>query len=362
MAGTAPHPETRFIYQAQPARVVFGAGRLSEARAEAARLGVSRALVLSTPQQAADAERVAELLGPVAAGCFTGAAMHTPLEVTAAGMQAARRLSADGLVSIGGGSTVGLGKAIAMRTGMAHLAIPTTYAGSEVTPILGETENGIKTTRRAPGILPATVLYDPELTIGLPPGLSATSGLNAIAHAVEALYAPDVNPVVAHFARQGIAGLGAALPAILRDPADIGARTRALLGSWMCGTCLGSTAMALHHKLCHVLGGSFGLPHAETHAVILPHVVAYNRAAAPAAMADIAQALGAGEAAEGLYDLARTLRAPASLREIGLGQEDIAAAAALAAADPYANPSPVTQEGLVGLLRRAWEGAPPPGA
>ena len=182
-------------------------------------------------------------------------------------MAVVARERVDGLVAVGGGSTIGLAKAIALRTGLPQVAIPTTYAGSEMTDILGETEGGAKTTRRSEAVRPEAVIYDVELTRSLPPGLSATSGLNAIAHAAEALYARDGNPVIALMAEEGVRALAAALPAIVADPGDMAARGDALYGAWLCGLCLGAASMALHHKLAHVLGGSFDLPHAETHAV-----------------------------------------------------------------------------------------------
>ena len=200
--------------------------------------------------------------------------MHTPTDVTERGLARARELDADCLVALGGGSTTGLGKAIALRTDLPQVAVPTTYAGSEATPILGETVGGRKTTLRSPKVLPEVIVYDVDLTLTLPASLSATSGINAIAHAVEALYAKEANPVVSMLATAGIAALARALPRIAADLRDLDARSDALYGAWACGTCLGSVGMALHHKLCHVLGGTFDLPHAETHAVVLPHAVA----------------------------------------------------------------------------------------
>ena len=228
----------------------------------------------------------------------------------------------DGTIAIGGGSAIGLGKAIAWRTGLPQIAVPTTYAGSEMTNILGETEAGVKITRRDAKIQPETVIYDPDLTMSLPKALAASSAMNAIAHAVEALYAKDGNPVISLMAEEGIRALAMA-------GAD---REKALYGAWLCGSVLGAASMALHHKLCHVLGGSFNLPHSETHAVVLPHAAAYNAAAAPDAMARIARALNARSAPQGLYDLAKSLNAPMSLKALGLKETDLARAAEIAAA------------------------------
>jgi alcohol dehydrogenase class IV len=259
----------------------------------------------------------------------------------------------DGTVAIGGGSAIGLGKAIAWRKDLPQIAVPTTYAGSEMTDILGETADGAKTTRRDPKIQPETVIYDPDLTRSLPQSLAATSGINAIAHAVEALYAKDGNPVTSMMAEEGIRALASALPR-LED-----ARGEALYGAWLCGAVLGTSAMALHHKLCHVLGGSFGMPHAETHTVILPHATAYNAPAAPQAMARIARALAAESAAAGLFDLARSLGAPLSLEQLGFRQADLVRAAEIAVANPYWNPRDVTREGVLQVLEDAFHGRRP---
>ena len=265
-----------FVYNALPARVVFGHGTISQVANEVSRLGCRRALILSTPQQQSEAERLASHLGDFAAGVFAGAVMHTPVEVTEQAMGLVRDLGSDCTIALGGGSTIGLGKAIALRTDLPQIAIPTTYAGSEATPILGETEGGRKTTQRSLRVLPEVIVYDVDLTLTLPQGLTTTSGMNAMAHAVEALYAEDANPVISLLAEQAIGILAQALRRITQNPQDREARADALYGAWACGTCLGSVGMALHHKLCHVLGGSFGLPHAETYTVVLPHAVAFN--------------------------------------------------------------------------------------
>src|SRR6478609_3164661 len=329
-----------FSFDSRAQRVLFGHGCLSQVADELARMGARKALVLCTPPQRAQAERVADLLGASAAGIFDGAVMHVPIESARAAREAAARLGADAAVAIGGGSTVGLGKAIALESGLPILAIPTTYAGSEMTPIFGLTENGLKRTGKDPRVLPRTVIYDPELSRTLPVGLSVTSGINAIAHAAEGLYAQDSNPVMDLMAQEGIAALARALPAIRRKPDDIEARADALYGAWLCGTVLGSVGMALHHKLCHTLGGSFNLPHAEVHTVVLPHAIAFNADAAPRAMDRIAQSLGAESAAAGLYALARDNGAPVALKDIGMRAEDLDRAADLAVSNPYWNPRP----------------------
>ena len=348
-----------FVYVAQPSRVVFGAGALSQLGAEIERLGATRALVLSTPEQADSARRVAALLGGRAAGLFAKAVMHVPIETAREARDEARRLGADCAVAIGGGSTTGLGKAIALESGLPILAIPTTYAGSEMTPIYGLTEGGVKKTGRDPRVLPRTVIYDPELTLTLPLGLTVTSALNAIAHAAEGLYAHDGNPITALMAEEGIRACAAALPRLAADARDLDARGDALYGAWLCGSVLGAVAMGLHHKLCHTLGGSFGLPHAEVHTVILPHALAYNAAQAPAAMRAIARALGAADAAAGVFELAARHGAPTSLKALGMPADGLDRAADLAVQTPYPNPRPLERDALRALLQRAFDGSAP---
>jgi maleylacetate reductase len=348
-----------FTYETLPSRVVFGQGTRHSLPAEAERLHLTRLLVLTTPEQEAQGRETLALLRDRGAGLFAGAVMHTPVEVTEQALAAVEAARADGVVAVGGGSTTGLGKAIALRTDLPQIVIPTTYAGSEMTPILGETRAGVKTTQKSPKILPEVVLYDVDLTLTLPVPLSVTSGLNAVAHAVEALYAQDRNPITSLMAEDGIRALARALPRIAADPADRTARSDALYGAFLCGACLGAVGMALHHKLCHTLGGSFDLPHAETHTAVLPHAVAYNAAAAPEAMNRIARALGAGDAATGLYDLARGLGARMALRDLGLPEDGIERAADLAVQNPYWNPRPVDRAGIRDLIARAFAGERP---
>jgi len=274
-------------------------------------------------------------------------------------MSVVTRDGVDGLVAVGGGSTTGLAKAIALRTDLPQIVAPTTYAGSEMTPILGETRGGKKVTQTSPKVLPEVVIYDVDLTLTLPVGQSVTSGMNAIAHAVEALYTRDANPLIAMLAEGGIAALAEGLPGVAANPQDREARSRALYGAWLCGICLGSVGMALHHKLCHTIGGMFDLPHAQTHTAILPHAVAYNRPAVPAAMEKVARALRVREAAAGLYDLAASLGAKMALREFGMPPARIDDAVEAALANPYWNPRPLEREGLRALLRAACEGTRP---
>ncbi len=360
----AAHTMQAFTYTASPSRIVFGVGALRELPAELERLGARRALVLCTPEQVDAAQRVAVLLGERAAGVFAQAAMHVPIETARTAREEARRLNADCAVAIGGGSTTGLGKAIALESGLPIIAIPTTYAGSEVTPIYGLTEGGVKRTGRDARVLPRTVIYDPELTLTLPLGLTVTSALNAIAHAAEGLYAHDGNPVVALMAEEGIRASAQAIINLSLQPADMEARSNALYGAWLCGTVLGSVAMGLHHKLCHTLGGSFNLSHADVHTVVLPHALAYNAAAAPQAMWRIARALNATgrepmAASRAVHALARAANAPISLKAIGMPESGLDRAADLAVQNQYPNPRPLERSALRALLQRAFDGAAP---
>lgn len=350
-----------FVYTAQPARVIFGAGSLSQLAKEIDALGAKKALVLSTPEQRASAEMVATLLGPRAAGVFDRAVMHVPIETAREARELAKKLGADCAVAIGGGSTTGLGKAIALDSGLPILAIPTTYAGSEMTPIYGITEAGLKKTGRDLRVLPRTVIYDPELTLSLPVGLSVTSGINAIAHAAEGLYAVDSNPIMDLMAEEGIAAIGRALPAIKKEANNMAARSDALYGAWLCGTVLGHVGMALHHKLCHTLGGSFNLPHAETHTIVLPHALAYNAKEAPQAMQRIARALGGASAAQAVYDLAKNNGAPVALKDIGMQEADLDKACDIALQNQYPNPRPLERTAIRQLFQDAFVGVMPRG-
>jgi maleylacetate reductase len=349
-----------FAYTALPMRVRFGAGVLAQLPDEVAALGLSRVLVLCSPEQAGTGRLVADALGDRGAGVLPEARMHVPVEVAHRARALALELGADGCVAVGGGSAIGLGKAIALEHGLPVIAVPTTYAGSEMTPIWGLTDGGAKRTGRDPRVLPVSVLYDPELTFTLPPQLSATSGINAVAHAVEGLYAPDASPIVSLMAEEGVRALGSALPAVVVDGSDLDARAEAQYGAWLCGAVLGATTMSLHHKLCHTLGGTLDLPHAPTHTVVLPHALAYNAPAVPQAVTALARALGGvDDPARELWELAGRLSAPRSLRELGMAEGDISRIADVAVTNPYANPRPVTREGVEALLRAAWSGEPP---
>jgi len=348
-----------FVYTSHPSRVVFGSGTVGRLREEVERLGRSRVLLLSSSPLAEASARVREVLGEAVVAEFDGAAMHTPVEVTERALAVLREASADCLVAVGGGSTTGLSKALALRTDLPQVILPTTYAGSEVTPVLGETRDGRKITQSSPAILPETVVYDVDFTLSLPLAMSVTSGVNALAHAVEALYSADANPVTDRQALDAVSRIARALPRLAADPADPDARADLLHAAWLAGTCLATVGMGLHHKLCHTLGGSFDLPHAETHTVVLSHAMAYNAPAVPDVMRRIAEALGVPDAPAGVHDLVASLGGPTSLRDLGMPEAGLARAAELAASTPYPNPREVTAEGIAALLSDAWHGRRP---
>jgi len=350
-----------FLYEAQPSRVIFGVGSLKEVSTEIKALGLKKAIVIATPEQESLAQEVAELLGSLCVGVHAEAIQHVPMEIAEKSLERMLELQVDGLVAVGGGSSIGLAKAIALKTSLPILAIPTTYAGSEMTPIWGMTENGIKKTGKDTVVKPKTVIYDANLTATLPTGLTVTSGMNAIAHCVEALYAENANPIISLLAEDGIRALAISLPKILDDPNDLDARSDAQYGCWLGGMALGSVGMAMHHKLCHTLGGSYNLPHAETHTVILPHVISYNASHAPEAVKAIARALGTDESdvAGSLFDLIKSLGVPTSLAEIGMKEEDLNQAAEIATENPYYNPRPIEKDLILELLGNAFSGVRP---
>lgn len=351
---------SEFVYVAHPARVIFGEGTIAQVEDEARELGIKRPMVLTTPAQKDDGRRLAARLDLDEKALFSGATMHTPVHVTEKALSQFEAIGADGTIAFGGGSTIGLGKAIAYRKDTPQLVVPTTYAGSEMTALLGETEDGRKKTFSSPRVLPETVIYDVDLTLGLPRQMTVTSGMNAMAHAVEALYAENGNPVLSLMAEEGIRALTSAL-AHLADGAldDRAARRDALYGAWLCATCLGLSGVALHHKICHVLGGSFDTPHAETHTIVLPHALAYNAPAVPQAMERLRRATGSKTPAAYLFDIAKAAGVPTTLADLGLKREDLPKIIEVTLENPYYNPRALEREPLQELLVNALEGRRP---
>ncbi len=348
-----------FEYNGLPAHVVFGYNTLDSVRAEVEKLGVKRAIVLTTPEFEDKGKQIADLLGSISAGVYPCAKMHTPVAVTEDAMAFFQARKADGTVAIGGGSTIGLGKAIALRTDCPQLVIPTTYAGSEMSPYLGQTEHGVKTTISSRKVLPETVVYDVALTHTLPPRFAAASGVNAIAHSAEALYAKNTNPLVNLMAAEGISMLHEALPKVVANPEDREGRFNALYGAWLCSIVQGQVSMALHHKICHALGGSFNLPHADIHANVLPHAIAYNSKAAVAAVETIANSIGNQNAALGLYNFNLEIGVYTSLKDLGMPESGIEVIVDQIMNTPYWNPRKMNRGALTKLLQRVWIGEPP---
>lgn len=340
-------------------RVLFGTGMRKRLSDEIRKLRCARALILSTPTQSASALDIAADLNGLSAGVFSKAAMHTPVNVTEEAVQHAKDVDADCVIAIGGGSTTGLGKAIALRTDLPQIVVPTTYAGSEATPILGQTEDGLKTTITDPKVLPEVILYDPELVVTLPVRMTVTSALNAMAHAAEALYARERDDDSTKLAIDGLRSFATALPKILNDPQNMSAREESLKGAWACGAVLGRVGMALHHKLCHTLGGTFDLSHADTHAIVLPHAIHFNAQAVPELLSPVSDLLDGSQPGLALWNFARDMGAPIALKDLGLKESDLDRATDIALSKPYWNPRGFTANGIRELLQNAWAGTAP---
>src|SRR5579863_7695479 len=349
----------RFVHDTLPQRVCFGSGEAAANLGnEIGNLGASRVMLIAAPAESDLADTIATDL-PVALR-HDDVVMHVPVEVAGRAREAAAAYGVDALVSVGGGSTTGLAKAIALTAGLPIVAVPTTYSGSEATPVWGLTEGARKTTGVDLRVLPKVIVYDAALTTSLPVELSVASGLNALAHCVDAMWGPNADPIDRALAAEGIRSLRAALPAVAADPAGLDGRERALYAAYLSAVAFASAGSGLHHKICHVLGGAYDLPHAQTHAVVLPYVLAFNGPTAPDAERRIAAAFGSDRAIDGLEDLRRELDAPRALRDYGFTEDAIPAAAeAILPAVPESNPRPVTVADLERLLRAAWSGADP---
>ncbi len=355
----------RFVHDVPGSRVVFGAGRRRELAAELNRLALTRPLLVTDPSLDA-VDELSGVLAPLVVGRFDEVVMHVPAEVAVRAVEAARTSAADCVLVVGGGSAIGTAKAVAKDTHLPIVAVPTTYAGSEMTPIWGITANRLKTTGRDPQVLPRVVIYDPELTVSLPPGLTAASGMNALAHLAEGLYAPQVSPLAVLSAQEGIRALAVGLPKVVADPADIDARAEVAYGAWLAGWTLGTTGMGIHHKICHTLGGTYDLPHAASHSAVIPYALAANAHAAPAAMAAIEAALRAAardvdHAAGATWDLRHEIGATESLSVLGFPAEEIDPAADLVVRGRPVNPRPVDHACARSVLAASHAGGRPAG-
>jgi alcohol dehydrogenase class IV len=350
-----------FTYTSYPSRVVFGPGRVTEIGGEVERMGATRVFLVADGQAKDLADDIAGRLGTSVVARWHEVIQHVPVELAERARAAVTAADADAVVSLGGGSSTGLAKAIALTHRLPILAVPTTYAGSEMTTIYGLTGARTKQTGTSPDVLPRTVIYDPELTIGLPAAVTGPSAFNALAHSVEALYAAGCNPVTSALALEGVRAIARSLPVVMADPGDIDGRSDLLYGAYLSGIALGTTSAGLHHKLCHVLGGTFNLVHADAHAAVLPHAVAFNAAALPDEMARLADALGArgDDPAAALWDLATASGVTTRLADLGLRADDLPEAAERAAAAITDNPVAVDREALLALLQRAHAGRRP---
>lgn len=351
-----------FVHDVPASRVVFANGSIDQVGAEVERLGCSRVMLISGGPEAQYASIIEEQLGDRCVARFTDVVMHVPVEVVANAAEVASASDADCLIALGGGSSTGMAKAIALELELPILAVPTTYAGSEMTSIWGLTENSRKTTGRDPKVLPKTVIYDPVLTVSLPSDISAASGMNALAHLVEALYSPGISPISFMQAQEGVRALAVALPKVVANPSDLNARGDALYGAWLAGWALGTTGMGVHHKICHVLGGTYNLPHAPMHSAVLTYATAFNNDFAPAAMSALVRAftdagLTVSSAADGVRQLATSIGAPTNLRSVGFDPASIDEAAQVIVEGKPINPRPVDLDGVRALLLAASEGS-----
>jgi maleylacetate reductase len=349
----------RFEHESQFQRVRFGSGEAATLLAdEVRRLRASAVMVIAGGSAEELADRITLDL-PVAHR-HGDVVMHVPVETADKARAIVAERGIDLLVSVGGGSATGLAKAVALTTGMPIVAVPTTYAGSEATNVWGLTEGGRKTTGIDPRVLPRSIVYDASLTLGLPVPMSVASGINALAHCIDSMWAPRSDPINRALATEGIRALRVGLPRVVVDPSQLEGREHALYGAYLSAVAFSSAGSGLHHKICHVLGGAFNLPHAQTHAVVLPHVLAFNAPSAPDAEARIAAAFGVDRAIRGLQVLRQQLDAPQALRDYGFDEADIPRAVDLILpAVPPDNPTPVTPASLTRLLRAAWTGDEP---
>jgi alcohol dehydrogenase class IV len=346
----------KFAHETLPQRVVFAPGEaVRVVTDEVTRLGAGRVMLVAAPSAAALTAALTDGLPVV--HVHDEVVRHVPVEVAEQARKAARESAADALVCVGGGSATGLAKAVALTSGLPIVAVPTTYAGSEATNVWGLTRGTTKTTGADPRVLPRTVVYDASLLLTLPARLSVASGLNALAHCVDAMWGPRADPIDRALAGEAVRALCDGLPEVRDRPDRLPGHEQTLYGAYLAAVSFASAGSGLHHKICHVLGGMFDLPHAQTHAAVLPHVLAFNAPGAPEAERRIAEALGSAHAVEGLAALHARLDAPTALKELGMPEDGIARAVGpVLAAVPDGNPTPVTPDRLTALLRAAWEG------
>jgi len=342
-----------------PGRVVFGVGSRRLVPAEADRWNAERILVVASPAEDVLATELTDLLGGRVVGRFSDVVQHVPIAKAQDARSMVRDTAADLVLTVGGGSATGFGKAISLEIDIVHIAVPTTYAGSEMTTIWGLTDGDHKLTGKDARVKPDVVVYDPELTLSLAPSIAGPSGMNALAHCVEALYGPGADPITSVLALEGIRTLAASLPTVCRDPDDIDARTVALFGAHLAGMSLATGGTALHHKTCHVLGGMFDLNHGDMNAVVLGHALAYNAPAIPDIMARLSAVLQIDDAAGAMFDLAVAIGAPTDLASIGMPEDGLDEAARRVVVDAAANVRPPEFAGIRSMLDDAFHGRRP---
>lgn len=357
-----------FTYDAIGGRVVFAAGARARLAEQVDALGAERIVLVVSSDDAALANEASAVLAERMVGRFGDVAQHVPAGKAAAAVALVDELAADGIVTVGGGSATGFGKAIRLAFAergetrpLAFVAVPTTYAGSEMTTIWGRSDGGHKATGKHPYVKPDTVVYDPELTLSLPAHVAGPSGMNALAHCVEALYGPGANPVIGMHALAGVRALHRALPKVCGPDDSPAARTEVLFGAYLAGIALGSGGTALHHKACHVLGGMFNLDHGGMNAAVLGHAVAYNAPAMPAVIEQLADALEVAppDVPGALYDLALAIGAPVSLEALGMPADGIVEAAERIVVEAAANVRPPDRASIEQFVRAAFRGARP---
>lgn len=337
--------------------MIFEAGSVSLLNEELDLINAERVVIICGNHASELIEAIVNDLGSRVVKVISGSTMHVPIDLIETTITSVKDAGSDVILAVGGGSSIGLAKAIARRVKVPIVALPTTYSGSEMTPIWGETHDGVKTTGRDPFVRPITVVYDPELTLSLPLQSTVTSVFNALAHAVESMYSPDQTPISDLISREAIRLAVTALPKLVKDPLSLELRSSLLQSSWLCGTVLGTTTMALHHKICHVLGGAFRLPHAQTHTIILPYVLQFNAPAIPGVYKDLASIMNADDPANALWELGDSLGAPKSLVEIGMDIDWVPIAVEqLLTETGYYNPREVSGNELTAIILRAARG------
>lgn len=357
---------TSFTHDTLGQRVILDTGNASaHLQAELERLGCTKVMLIASEFEADLATQVASDITVTLT--WDEVRQHVPVENARRAREAAADSGVDALVSVGGGSTTGLAKAVALTTGLPIIAVPTTYAGSEATRMWGMTEDRTKSTGLDDRVLPKTVIYDSTLTLSLPVELSVASGFNGLAHCIDSMWAPGTDPIAQAMALEGIRALSRGLPQVVIDPQDLEGRDQCLYGAYLSAVSFASAGSGLHHKICHVLGGTFDLPHAQTHATVLPYVLAFNAPSVPEVARRFAKALDddapgnePAQAASTLEKLRETTNAPRALRDFGMPEEGIPEAVErIMNVAPADNPTPVTRENLTNVLRDAWSGSTP---